>query len=49
MRAQITLYGDDADRFEDIRDDVEEQRDGSTPARSEVVRLMMDQFDADDV
>ena len=49
MRAQITLYGDDADRFEDLRDDVEERRDGSTPSRSEVVRLMMDQFDVDEL
>lgn len=48
MRAQITLYTDDAKRFKQLREEVEELRDGYEPARSEMVRLMMDQFDPEE-
>jgi hypothetical protein len=49
MRAQISLYSADARRFEDYRDQVAEERDGATPDRPELLRMMMDQFDPDRV
>lgn len=45
VRTQITLYGDDAEWFEKLREQVAEQRDGNEPKRAEVARLMMEQFD----
>lgn len=45
MREQASLYSDDADRFARIREQVAERRDGAEPSNSELLRLMMDQFD----
>lgn len=47
MRTQITLYGDDSEWFDQVKDDVAERREGSEPSNAEVVRLMMEDYDAD--
>jgi hypothetical protein len=47
MRTQITLYGDDSEWFEDLKEDVADHRDGNEPTNAELARLMMEQFDAD--
>jgi len=47
MRTQITLYGEDSEWFEDLKEDVGEQRDGNEPANAELARMMMQQFDPD--
>ena len=46
MRTQITLYSDDSEWFEEIKKEVAERRDGAEPSNAELVRLMMDQYDA---
>ncbi|MFT4921044.1 MAG: hypothetical protein ACI8XM_000237 [Haloarculaceae archaeon] len=46
MRNQLTLYGDDARRFSDLRERVGEARPGSTPCNAELVRILMDEFEA---
>jgi len=47
MRTQVTLYAEDSEWFEDLKEDVGEQRDGNEPTNAELLRLMMQQFDAD--
>lgn len=44
-RAQITLRGDDAERFEELKERVGEQRPGSKPGNAELVRVLMDSVD----
>jgi hypothetical protein len=44
-RAQITLRGDDAERFEELKERVGEQRPGSEPGNAELVRVLMDSVD----
>lgn len=44
-RVQVTLYGDDADWFGEMRERVGEKRDGNLPSRAELQRMMMEQFD----
>lgn len=46
MRTQITLYGDDSEWFEDYKQEVAEQRDGNEPSNAELLRMMMQRFDA---
>jgi len=43
MKTQITLRGDDSDRFEDIRQRIDRELPGSEPCNSEVVRVLMDE------
>ncbi|WP_254272164.1 hypothetical protein [Haloarcula marina] len=45
MRTQITLYGDDAKRFERIQERIGKDRPGSTPCNAEAVRALMDMAD----
>lgn len=45
VRTQISLYGDDAEWFEDLREQLAEKRDGNTPSRAETARRMMEQFE----
>ena len=47
-RCQATLQGDDAARFEDTAERVAELRGGAEPSNAEIVRMMMDQFDANE-
>ncbi|WP_255198015.1 hypothetical protein [Halorarius litoreus] len=49
MREQASLYSDDADRFAWYREQVAERRNGVEPSNSELLRLMMDQFDPSQV
>lgn len=42
MRNQITLCGDDAEQFEQIRERVASRRDGNPPGNAELVRLLME-------
>lgn len=44
----VTLYGDRAEQFRDIKDNLEEIL-GHEPRNAQVVELMMGDFDADDV
>lgn len=37
----ITLYGDDAEWFEEKKERIAERRDGNEPANAELVRLLM--------
>lgn len=46
---QVTLRSDDAGRFEQMKAAVEERRDGAEPSNAELVRLMMDQFDPEEL
>jgi len=46
MRCQITLYGAHAERFDALRKEVGEERPGSTPCNAELVRILMDEFEA---
>ncbi|MDG5778196.1 hypothetical protein VB773_01460 [Haloarculaceae archaeon H-GB2-1] len=39
---QITLRGDDSDRFEEVRNRITRKRPGSEPSNAEVVRVLMD-------
>lgn len=48
MREQVTLCGESAEQFSELRDDLEEQL-GREPSNAEMVRLMMSYFDADDI
>jgi len=45
MRVDPSLYGDDARRFEDLREQYGEETPGSEPSRPEFVRMMMDVFE----
>lgn len=47
MRCQITLRSDDADWWEDLKEEVAEQRDGNEPTNAELARMMMEQFESD--
>lgn len=44
-RTQITLYGDDAARFERLKDRVADERPGGKPSNAEMVRVLMDEAD----
>lgn len=46
MRADITLRGETAERFEQLREEYGDRiRDGDVPTRPEFARLLMDEFD----
>jgi hypothetical protein len=42
MRTQITLRGEDSQRFETLRERIDAERPGSEPCNAEVVRVLMD-------
>jgi hypothetical protein len=42
MMTQITLRGDDSDRFEEVRKCIDRELPGSEPSNAEVVRVLMD-------
>jgi len=41
----MTLYGDDAERFEELREEVAEARPGGELSNAELVRVMMDELE----
>lgn len=45
MQQRITLYGEDAERFEEIREIVDARRPGSEPGNAELVRVFMDVYE----
>jgi hypothetical protein len=45
MRVDPSLYGDDASRFEELRERYGEESPGTEPSRPEFVRVMMDVFE----
>lgn len=47
MRVQVSLYSDDAERFENVREQLKREL-GYEPDRADVVRFMMSQFDPDE-
>jgi hypothetical protein len=47
-RAQITLYGEHAARFEQLKERVGEERPGSEPGNAELVRVLMDLAESGD-
>ena len=47
MRRQATLYGNDAEWFEELLEEVAAKRNGNEPTGAELLRLMMQQFDPD--
>lgn len=49
VRSQVTLYDDDAARFEELREQVGELRPGEEPSNAELVRILMDVVDLEDV
>jgi len=46
MRLQITLYGEDARRFEEKKQEVAERRPGSEPSNPELIRVLLDEDEA---
>lgn len=46
-RESIDLYGQDAEWFQDLKGRITDQRGGHEPTNSEVLRMMMTQFDPD--
>jgi len=49
MREDITLYGDDADWFEDLKEARAELRGGNKPSNAEMLRLLMEEYDGPEV
>ncbi len=49
VRDQITLQGDDAERFRRNKEQIGEFRGGANPSNAELVRMMMDQFKPESV
>lgn len=41
MRVDVTLRGDDARWFEEVREQIAEERGGNVPTRAETLRLLM--------
>lgn len=49
MAVDISLYGDDAEQFREIKSRIEEARGGNEPTNAEVVRLLMQEAGSDRV
>lgn len=47
MRVDPSLYGDDTQRFEELRERYGEESPGTAPSRPEFVRVMRDVFEAE--
>ena len=45
MRVDVTLRGDDARWFEQVREKIAEERNGNKPSRAETLRLLMQYSD----
>jgi len=45
-REQLTLYGDDADWWRDLKEQVADRRNGNEPTNAELARLMMEDYDS---
>lgn len=45
QKVSVTLYGEDAEWFEDLKQEIAKQRNGHEPQNFEVARMMMAQFD----
>lgn len=48
-REQITLRGEDAERFRNVRSAIGEARGGFEPSNSETARMMMCSFSVDGI
>lgn len=46
-REQLTLYGDDAEWFRSIKQEIADQRAGNEPSNAETARLMMQGFESE--
>lgn len=44
-RARMSLYGDDASWFRDVREDMAEGRNGNEPSNAEVVRKLLELYE----
>lgn len=44
-RSQITLCGDDAGMFEDVKEEMAEERGGYEPGNAEAVRILIAESD----
>lgn len=49
MRADITLYGDDAEQFEKLKEARAEMRHGNEPSNAEMLRLLMEDYNGPEV
>ena len=45
MRTQITLYDEDSEQFEEVRQEMDELQPGAEPGNAEVLRRLMDMVD----
>lgn len=45
MRVQITLYGEDAENFERVKEQLDRENPGSRPTNAEALRMLMDLAD----
>jgi hypothetical protein len=45
MAIQLALYGEDAEQFEAIREEIGERRRGNDPNRAETLRILMEEYD----
>jgi len=44
MRERISLYGDDADWFAELKQEVSERRNGHEPSNAEMTRILMQEY-----
>lgn len=44
-RVDVSLYGEDADAFEEVRDVLDERTAGRTPTNADVLRVLMTEFE----
>ena len=44
MRERISLYGDDADWFAELKEEVAERRNGHEPSNAEMTRILMEKY-----
>jgi len=47
MRERISLYGDDAEWFAELKAEVAERRNGNEPSNAEMLRLLMEDSETD--
>jgi hypothetical protein len=48
MRERISLYGDDAEWFAELKEEVAERRNGNEPSNAEMLRRLLEQTETDD-
>jgi len=44
MRERISLYGDDAEWFAELKEEVAERRSGNEPSNAEMTRRLMEEY-----